>query len=97
MIICAALKIRNDNAYCGYTVVPCWRHVEGYAIIQNLCPGIDESVFNSAEEGFIDNNNNFLTREEAYAHALNCGQLSYEVRRLKTESNEEMLFSEDLY
>ena len=31
------------------------------------------------EPGFIDNEGRFLNRQEAYRHAVQCGQVQYEV------------------
>ena len=97
MIICAALKVTDYDAPTGFqeTVVPCWRHSNGYSILNRLCP--EKMLYNGAIEGFIDHDGIFLTREEAYDHALKCGQLSAELRQLKARRNENSLFSEDLY
>ena len=50
-----------------------------------------------AEEGFINHRGEFLTRDEAYNHAIECGQIPAELRHLKAQRNETALFSEDLY
>lgn len=98
MIVCAALLVETDSEKpypFNYTVVPCLRHSGGYSILKDLCP--DKRLHQNAVEGFIDNNGNFLTREEAYEEAAKCGQLPAELRRVKRERGENMLFSEDLY
>ena len=97
MIICAALKVTDYEVPASFqeTVVPCWRHCNGYSILNRLCP--EKMLYNGAIEGFMDHNGKFLTREEAYDHALKCGQIPAELRQIKAQRNENMLFSEDLY
>ena len=95
MILIAAIRIKNANTVDGYTVIPCWRHSFGYAILQELRP--NEKLYIGAEEGFLDHRGKYLSREDAYLHALECGQTSAELRQLKASRNETMLFSEDLY
>lgn len=98
MIVCAALLVEHDKGKqypFNTTVVPCLRHAGGYSILKNLCP--ERKLHLEAVEGFIDNNGNFLTREDAFDEALKCGQLPAELRHLKYERGEKMLFSEDLY
>ena len=95
MVISAASKVHNANAVGGFTVVPCWRHHTGYSTVHELCP--NEKYHLGAEEGFINHRGDFLTREEAYDHALECGQIPAELRHLKAQRAETALFSEDLY
>jgi len=45
----------------------------------------------NGEQGFVDNEGNFLTREEAAIKAIECGQ----IKELKYHKAK--LFSEDLY
>jgi len=45
----------------------------------------------TGEQGFLDDNGNFLDRKKAAIHALSCGQ----IKELKYNSTE--LFSEDLW
>lgn len=95
MIICAAIKMKyldsNDEkqsvVICGY------RHGNCYHIISKLdvCSVIEKI------EGFIDNQDNFLDRQEAYVHARNCGQLSQANIWYKEDRNDCELYSEDLY
>lgn len=94
MVIAAAIRVHNTNAPGGYTVIPCWRHHMGYAVLRELCPGVDHV---GAEEGFIDHRGEFLDRAKAFHHALDCGQLPAELRYLKAQRGEESLYSEDLY
>ena len=95
MIIAAAIRIKNANAAGGFTVIPCWRHHMGYAILHELRP--DDKLHIGAEEGFINHRGEFLNRDDAYNHAIECGQIPAELRHLKSERHEEALFSEDLY
>lgn len=98
MIICAAIQITLQEVPSGLfnkAVIPCLRHSNGYSVLCALRP--DDKLHLTAVEGFIDHEGKFLDREEALAHALSCGQLSAEVRRMKRDRGEKMLFSEDLY
>lgn len=97
MVICAAIKITYPDKTC--IVIPGWRHHNCYWILGQLNPELSKNVrFNGCiEEGFINHINQFLSREEAYKEALVCGQLSAALRQYKTERNENILFSEDLY
>ena len=92
MIICAAVKFHIDKTNMD-VVIPCRRHYEAFAIMHDLgfsnghdCHHIDD--------GFIDHKSNFLSREEAYNHAIECGQLSATTRQ---NINNGILFSEDIY
>ena len=97
MVICAALKVIDPNAPFGHdeVVVPCLRHCDGFAMLHKLCP--DKMLHRGATQGFIDHTGRFMTREEAYEHAVLYGQLSAEIRKLKDQRNSTELFSEDLY
>ena len=98
MIICAALLIETDKDKLfpeNMTIIPCLRHCHGYTILKNICPEMKLHI--DAVEGFIDHKGNFYTREEALGHAIRCGQLSETARQYKSEHDEKMLFSEDLY
>lgn len=92
MIICAAVKFQIVGG--NEVVIPCLRHHHAYEIMRDL--GFKPLELNRLEEGFIDHKNNFLNREEAYRHAIDCGQLSAIVRNQKNMANDD-LFSEDLY
>lgn len=96
MIICAAVKIQNyysdkenkDLIICGH------RHGDCYEIIHNLMP---KNVNSQYIEGFIEHNNCFLDREQAFLHAVSCGQLSTTTRWYKEDRSDRELYSEDLY
>ncbi len=48
-------------------------------------------------EGFVDHENRFGGRYDAFIHALECGQLPATVRIHKAEQRENQLYSEDLH
>lgn len=97
MIVCAALRVKSESVYTpdGKTVIPCFRHCDGFAILRDLCP--EKKLHIRAESGFINHRGEFVNREEAFRHAVECGQLSVEQITFKEERNQTMLFSEDLY
>lgn len=76
-------------------MLPRWRHHMGYATLHELRP--DDKLHIGAEEGFINHRGDFLSREEAYNHAIECGQIPAELRHVKAERHEDSLFGEDLY
>lgn len=88
MILAAAIKFHiektnKDVVLCGY------RHCNIFEQLQLL--GFEpQKGYKEIEQGFIDDKNNFLTREEAYRHALLCYQL-------KTFKRNKELYSEDLW
>ena len=95
MIICAAIKIKYiDSNDIKQSVVVCGhRHTNCHYVISkfDIC-SITEKI-----EGFIDNQGNFLDRQEAHLHARNCGQLSKANIWYKEDHSEIELYSEDLY
>lgn len=92
MIIAAALKVMIDNQE---VIVPCLRHGDGYFILHALAP--EKKYGHKAESGFINHKGEFLDRAEAFKHAIECGQTSAELRHMKQERKETLLYSEDLY
>lgn len=93
MILCAALFIENKETHIR-EVLPCRRHGDGV----NFFYATDlNDAWEIKKEGFIDTENNFYDREDAYQHALMCGQLSASTKELKHEHHEIELYSEDLY
>ena len=90
MIISAATKVYlydRDKEI----IIPCHRHKDVAYILQNL--GYDETKYKRIKEGFLTDEDVFLTRREAAEYAYTCGQL--------TEGPEDpyidVLFSEDLW
>ena len=77
MILASAIKFHieatdKDVVLCGY------RH--GDIFMQLPALGFEpHKGYTEIEQGFIDYNNNFLTREEVYEHAKQCGQISSKI------------------
>lgn len=74
MILAAAVKYyipeTNKNVVlCGA------RHGDIFNQLANL-GFLPRLHYKEVEQGFIDHHNNFLTREEAFDHAKECGQLA---------------------
>lgn len=89
MIICAAIKDkRNGNVFSGVS------HGDIYMMLHDLY-GLRYKV--DAIEGFVDEENNFYDRLEAYAYAVAHHQLPRTVLEWKNEKHERELYSEDLY
>ena len=95
MIICAVLLIQVEGLDCE-TVVACYRHGDGCALLKQLGYA-PKTKYKVIEQGFIDHEGNFHNRHDAYQHALSCGQLSATTIEVKRDSTENELFSEDLY
>lgn len=96
MIVCAAVDIRFVNSkdeivtltVCGH------RHGDCYKTIRQL----DNKHTNWSEEGFITHTGEFLNREKAFTHAIECGQINTHNEWYRVDNkipNE--LYSEDLY
>ena len=94
MIICAALKVEKCDDF-EETIVPCFRHGNGFTILHNLCKNTNYK--GHVIQGFMTHEGKFLDRIEAYDHALKCGQLSATGREFKLQRREDELYSEDLY
>ncbi len=100
MIICAAIKLINEELYgvklnkaeelivCGY------RHGNCREVISQLGP---RWAGRKTLEGFINHKGEFLDRKEALTHAQECGQLSATHRYYQEDNNINELYSEDLY
>ena len=73
MILAAAIKYNIEKT--GKEVILCGaRHGNIFEQLEQL--GFEpKKGYEEIEQGFIDHNNNFLTRKEAYEHAKMCGQL----------------------
>lgn len=95
MILAAAIKYRIEKT--GKYVVLCGaRHGDILKQLKRLGFGPRDG-YEEIEQGFIDNHNNFLTREEAYDHAVTCGQLCAKIIYERTKSDNKQLISEDLW
>lgn len=87
MIVKAAVKI-YDYKQEKEIVIPCHRHCDTYYILKEF--GYSWSDYDKIDEGFLDENETYYNRVEAYKHAWRHHQLKeeYKVREL---------YSEDLY
>jgi len=74
----AAVLLENGMMFSGETHEKCWSD-----ILKEIA-----SIM-SAKNGFVDEDNAFLTRREAYERAVLCGQI-------KDDGGERLLFSEML-
>lgn len=81
MIIESAI-LKNNVIYVGR------RH-------SDIINSVEKGFLKNAEQGFLDDCGNFLTRTEALEHAYNCNQVSKELYKSRMISKE--LFSEDLW
>lgn len=94
MILASAIKIWVDST--KESVILCGaRHGDIFKQLDGL--GLDG--YREIEQGFIDHNNNFLTRTEAYYHAKECGQLAAKIIDDREHNNPfgTNLISEDLW
>lgn len=66
MIVAAAIK-HNGVVFTGV------RHCEIFKQILRIFPKTKTPI--SSPQGFIDNKNNFLNREESLNHAVKCSQI----------------------
>jgi hypothetical protein len=71
-----------------YHLCPPNRHYHILTKVLNITEPLDSDVF-----GFLDSDNKFLNRREAFIHAVACGQLK---RRVVGDCEDE-LYSEDLW
>lgn len=88
MIVCAALLVDKK------LIVPCYRHNTGFDLLRELT-GKKIREYESIDQGFMNHKGEFLSREDAWKHAEECGQLSYNT--LRYVNTPAVLFSEDLY
>lgn len=100
MIVCAAIKLKQDKLYgvelekprelivCGH------RHGNCFEVIQQL--GACWASSNKTQ-GFINHKGEFLDRKAALEHAKDCGQLTATHRYYQEYHNINELYSEDLY
>ncbi len=88
MIICAAIKFAIEAT--GKEVILCGcRHGDIFAQLEPL--GFEpHKGYKWLEQGFIDQDNKFYTRAEAFTHAKECGQI-------KTDKERGTIYSEDIY
>lgn len=82
-VVCAAIKHKSGIIICGA------RHFDTLMVAQMIT--YDDYDWASAEQGFIDQHCNFLTRGEAWDIAEKNGQIIRHFPEVGT------LFSENLY
>ena len=92
MILAAAIKFYIDKTD-SYVVMCGHRHHNVFEQLKLL--GFSPmKEYKEIAQGFIDDKNHFLTREEAYDHAVECGQIEDD-REVGTSVGR--LMSEDLW
>lgn len=84
IVVCAAIRTEDGLIICSA------RHWD--RLMGSVAREIGIERCRTAEQGFIDQFGNFLTREEARELVLTTGQLSED-----QVDHHRMLFSEDLY
>lgn len=96
MILAAASKFiinstQNEVVLCGINHDECFKQL----LSIGLKPDID---FVLVSKGFIDTKNNFLSRQEAYNHAKECGQLPRRIiEERELSDNNNFLITKDLW
>lgn len=97
MILASAIKYYIEKT--GEEVILCGaRH--GDILKQLKLLGFDpQKGYKEIEQGFIDNKNKFLTREEAYEYAKMCGQICEKIINEHEKScvGSKKMISEDLW
>ena len=97
MILAAAIKYKITST--GEEVILCGaRHGNIFAQLKALGFKPREG-YEEIEQGFIDHNNNFLSRKEAFYHAKECGQIAEKLIYAKENGSDISLdlISEDLW
>ena len=93
MIVSSAIKIKlKENE--EKVIIHCNRHHYGYFMLKQL--GFKPEDYERVSSGFIDHKGIYMTREQAYQHALDCGQIPAIIREQKEDNKSKELFSEDL-
>jgi hypothetical protein len=89
MITKAAVKIFDERQNKEWTI-PCMRHCDAFYILKEF--GYKKNIdYKELEQGFLDENDNFLNRVEAWEEARRCRQLKM------VDPTYHCLFSEDLW
>lgn len=97
-IVCAAIKFTSKADEDNIIVLPCIRHGDGYkqfAYLNFVLAGNYSRGDWNKEEGFVDSDGKFHSREEAFQlvkDSLPASLIFFKVQRNETE-----LYSEDLY
>lgn len=88
-VVCAAVKLRNGVVVCGV------RHFDELMRMAIDEMGKPDKLLPGAEQGFVDNRYQFLSRAEAWHLALDAKQIDIESPSYRGIRGS--LFSEDLY
>lgn len=73
-------------------IIPCHRHGDAFEIISYILRRRDID-YSRTEQGFLNENGEFLNRYEAYREAVRCCQ----IRDASPPKEKQELFSEDLW
>ena len=84
-VVCAAIRNKYKDIICGP------RHFDDTMQAQMNISNVDNEAWYESEQGFVDQEGNFLTRKEAYKVAVIAGQIEGQ------EDADVILISEDLY
>ena len=90
MIACAAVKVFIHPLNKEVTI-KCHRHCDAYEILHDL--NYKREDYETIEQGFLDEHDNFYNRVEAWKHAYLHDQINPDA----LEHTALQLFSEDLY
>lgn len=94
-VVCAANRMPDGTMFIGARHWDDWMREQAERYRQ--ANGIEETAFGLAEQGFIDQYHNFLTREQAWKVARRQEQIIRMCGSDSLEDEEGMLFSEHLY
>ena len=89
MIVSAAVKIK-DLRQDKEIILPCHRHCDAFYILKQFAYKKDVD-YKEIAQGFLDEEDNFYTRTEAWNEAYKCNQL------MIIDNTSKELFSEDLW
>ena len=89
MIVSAAVKIK-DLRQDKEIIIPCHRHCDAFYILKQFSYKKDID-YKEIAQGFLDEEDNFYARTEAWNEAYKCNQL------MVINNTSKELFSEDLW
>lgn len=92
MIVSAAVKVYFDPGLLSWKIVPVHRHKDCKTILDMF-----QIKFWICEDGFLTDQDHFLSRRQALDHAIACGQVDPESPVGEDIVRSGMLFSEDLW
>lgn len=96
MIARAAVKF-FDKRRNKEIIIPCHRHCDAFQIMKIFEYCNDD--YKEIEQGFLDHNDNFMTRAEAWQEARRCYQFldAYIEKYCSNPNPPTILYSEDLW